>query len=72
MSKFPNNITINKPIPSHLGLKGSILLKKSDANRDHRYRNEPANEPIEYINNKNDLIDLRLRLLIKKPYPKFK
>ena len=72
MGKFPYDITINDPIPSHGGLKGGILLKKPNANGGHGDGDETTNESVEDIDQKYGLIDFGLGLFMNHSHNEFK
>lgn len=54
MGKLPYDVAIDQPIPCKAGFENSILFKKANTKSHGRYRNEPGNKPIEYINKKDN------------------
>jgi hypothetical protein len=52
MGQFPNNITVDEPIPGKAGFDDPIFFKNSYAKSDSGNREKPRQEPVENKNQK--------------------
>jgi|TARA_Y100000294_G_scaffold85125_1_gene79777 hypothetical protein len=62
MPELPNNVTVDKPIPSHFRLKGCIFLEHADTNDYHAYRYKSSDKSVENIDQKSNLVDFGIGL----------
>ena len=64
VSKLPDDVSVNKPIPSARGLKGGERLKPSDQKTHHTYGDEATDNAVKYVDQKGDFIHLSLWLFV--------
>jgi hypothetical protein len=66
MSKFPDNVAIDKPIPGKLNIDYGVLLKNTNTYDCHSDGQVSANDRIKHIGEKRYLIGNNFKLLVKQ------
>ena len=49
MAQFPDNISINEPVPGKMRLERSVSLKKTNTKSDHSNGNKPTHKTVTQI-----------------------
>ena len=71
MTEFPNNISVDKPIPRKSRFEYGVRIKNTDAICNSSYGNEFANRRIQHIRKKGYLITDNLKLPVKQGNQRF-
>lgn len=64
VSKLPDDVSVNKPIPFTRSLKRGKWLKPSDQKTYHSNSDETTDNAVKYVDQKGDFIHLSLWLFV--------
>jgi len=72
VAQFPDNISINEPVPGKTCLERGVSLKKTDTISDHCNGNKPAHNTVKQVDQKDHFVHPGLGLFIYEPQDQFK
>lgn len=64
--KFPNDVSIDEPVPGKGDRKQRVRREQTDTISDHAKRNKLSNNPIEHVNKERDFILRSVEILMGK------
>jgi hypothetical protein len=59
MSKLPNDVTVNEPVPGESSVDDRVLFEQTDTEYDSSDRNEFAHEGIQHVREKRNFVFYR-------------